>query len=258
MITDYADMNPYYPCRQTSAQSATICAIRDYLRAIIFIMNSLIAAATSMEIAPFLDEYRRRDKAELDILITGIGSTAATYSLVKQISIKKPGLIIQAGIAGCFDRNIPLGSVVVVKQDTVADQSVMENKQIMTMFDMGLVKPNQFPFKKGWLINPHKKFITKAKLKPVKAVTVNHISTDKKMIALYNRKFNATIESMEGAALHYVCLMEKIPFLQIRSISNYIGERDKKKWKMKAAIDNLNAVLIYLTSTLTSTSTLNP
>ena len=121
----------------------------------------------------------------------------------------------------------------------------------MTMFDMSLIKPNQYPYRKGWLINPHQEHIRKTKIKAVKAVTVNHISTDKQMIALYNKKFNASIESMEGAALHYVCLMEKIPFLQIRSVSNYIGERDKKKWKMQAAIDNLNAVLIYLTSTLT-------
>jgi futalosine hydrolase len=35
---------------------------------------------------------------------------------------------------------------------------------------------------------------------------------------------------MEGAALHYTCLMEKIPFMQLRSISNYIAERDKSKW----------------------------
>ncbi len=48
---------------------------------------------------------------------------------------------------------------------------------------------------------------------------------------------------MEGAALHYVCLQEQIPFVQIRSVSNYVGERDKTKWKMKEAIENLNTEL---------------
>jgi len=38
--------------------------------------------------------------------------------------------------------------------------------------------------------------------------------------------------------------MEKIPFLQIRSISNYIGERNKKNWNMKQSILNLNNELI--------------
>ena len=48
---------------------------------------------------------------------------------------------------------------------------------------------------------------------------------------------------MEGAALHYVCLCEKIPFLQLRCVSNYVGERDKSKWEMTEAISNLNIEL---------------
>jgi len=209
-------------------------------------MNCLLAAATSMEIAPFLEHHRGSNKADPDILITGIGLATATYSLAKQISLKKPRFVIQAGIAGCFGKNISLGSVVVVKQDTIADQGVVENNQLRTMFDMDLVKPNQFPFTKGWLINPHKELIRKTKLKPLKAVSVNHISTNKHMISLYQKKFDVAVESMEGAALHYVCLMENIPFLQIRAISNHAGERDKKKWKMKDAIINLNDEITQL------------
>jgi futalosine hydrolase len=45
---------------------------------------------------------------------------------------------------------------------------------------------------------------------------------------------------MEGAAFHYVCMHMNVPFLQVRSISNMVGERDKSKWKMKDAISNLN------------------
>ena len=57
------------------------------------------------------------------------------------------------------------------------------------------------------------------------------------------RNLGAEIESMEWAALHYVGLMEKIPFLQIRSLSNFAGERDKGKWKIKEAIASLNLEL---------------
>jgi futalosine hydrolase len=31
---------------------------------------------------------------------------------------------------------------------------------------------------------------------------------------------------MEGAALHFVCLQEDISFIQLRAISNFVGERD--------------------------------
>ena len=86
--------------------------------------------------------------------------------------------------------------------------------------------------------------------KQVKAITVNEITTDTKRIAWYQQNVSPVVESMEGAAFHYVCLKENIPFLQLRSISNYIGERDKAKWNLKEAITNLNEKLILLLNEL--------
>jgi futalosine hydrolase len=51
---------------------------------------------------------------------------------------------------------------------------------------------------------------------------------------------------MEGAAFHYIALMEKIPYIQLRAVSNMVGERDKSKWKMKEAINALNEQLITM------------
>ena len=60
-------------------------------------------------------------------------------------------------------------------------------------------------------------------------------------------KYKSQIESMEGAALHYIGRDLSIPFIQIRAVSNYVGERNKAKWKMQEAIYNLNeTVLQYL------------
>lgn len=56
---------------------------------------------------------------------------------------------------------------------------------------------------------------------------------------------------MEGAALHYVCLQEHIPFLQIRAVSNDIGQRDKSKWDFKASIATLNKELTNILQCLT-------
>ena len=83
-------------------------------------------------------------------------------------------------------------------------------------------------------------------MKIVKGISVNQITTSKQMIQFYRDTFDPVAESMEGAALHYVCLLENIPFLQIRSISNYIGERNKKKWDMMDSILNLNHALISI------------
>jgi len=206
--------------------------------------NILVVAATAKEIHPFIELTRTGDFNNADILISGIGLTASTYHLAKQIALKKYDLVIQAGVGGCFDLRIPLGAVVAVKQDAIADQSVIELQKLRTLFDLRLVPQDQYPYKKGWLINPNKEILKKTKLKIVKGISVNQISTSKQMIKFYRDVFDPVTESMEGAALHYVCISENIPFVQIRSISNYIGERNKQKWDMMDSIANLNDALI--------------
>ncbi len=78
----------------------------------------------------------------------------------------------------------------------------------------------------------------------MRSVTVNEITTSAERIKQITGKYNPQIESMEGAPLHYICRQTNTPFIQIRAISNYIGERDKTKWEMKEAIANLNRALI--------------
>jgi len=213
-------------------------------------MNILLIAATAKEIQPFFEYYRNTKKLrDIDILITGIGLTAATYHLSKQISLKRPDLVIQAGVAGCFSKKIPLGSVMTVKKETIADQAVIEMKELKPLFNLGLVPHNQFPFSRGWLVN-NNEILKKIRLKKVAAISVNEITTLAQKIKFYNDLFSPVVESMEGAALHYTCLMEKIPFVQLRSVCNYVGERDKKKWNMKSSIVNLNNELIKLLENL--------
>ena len=75
-------------------------------------------------------------------------------------------------------------------------------------------------------------------------ITVNEITTRKERIKQLKKKYEPLTESMEGAALHYVCRSMGTSFLQMRTISNYVGERDKSKWMIKEAIHNLNSTLL--------------
>lgn len=210
-------------------------------------MSCLLTAPTVKEIAPFIDHLRSSTmNLSVEVLITGVGSISTVYKLVKQLSIRRPTLMIQAGIAGCFETKLTLGSVVAIKQDLVADLGVIENRQLRSIFDLGLESGNRLPFHKGWLKNPHSSLLKNCRLPLITGVTVNQLTTKKEMNRLIVEKYKAVCESMEGAAFHYVGLMEKIPFLQIRSISNYAGERNKKNWKLKEAITNLNQSLIHL------------
>ena len=149
-------------------------------------------------------------------------------------------MVIQAGIAGSFTAEIPPGQTVLVKQDRFGDLGIEEKNNFNTIFESGFADENEFPFEKGWLVN-RDKLLAATSITQVKGVTVNKVTDDPLQKQQLLEKFSAQVESMEGAALHYVCLQEKIPFLQVRSISNYVGERDKTKWKMQEAVNNLSA-----------------
>ncbi|HTM91846.1 MAG TPA: hypothetical protein VL095_05480 [Flavisolibacter sp.] len=208
-------------------------------------MQLLLCASTEFEIKPTIDFIREENIREAEILITGIGMMATSYSLTKSILNKRPDFILQAGIAGCLDENLPLTKIVIVESENVGDLGADENGTFKTLFDLNLLDRNFLPWKNGKLSNSIET-LKSTGLTIVDGVTVNEISTNKDRIAYYRKQLNASVESMEGAALHYVALQEKIPFLQMRSLSNFVGERDKSKWVIDIAIANLNIELIRI------------
>ena len=207
-------------------------------------MQILLIAATEKEIEPFT-----ATNPKTDVLITGVGVPNTIYHLQKRLHQIDYDLIIQAGIAGTFNRNILLGQTVFVKQDCFADLGTEEKEMYTPIFETGLVDKNEFPFSNGWLVNTSA-YLQTTGLSLAKAITVNKISDSALQNQQFIKQFNPEIETMEGAALHYVCLQENIPFIQLRTVSNFVGDRDKTKWKMKEAIENLNSELTTLINRL--------
>lgn len=204
-------------------------------------MNVLVVSATELEIKSFAEQNNTAD-----VLIAGVGIPATIFYVTKKLMQKNYDLVIQAGIAGTFSNDLKKGTVVLVNRDTFGDLGVYEKGTFKTLFDMGFINENEFPFTDGWLVNQHE-YLTNSTLSLASAITVNKITDEVEQIKNMTEKINPDIESMEGAALHYVCLQQKINFLQLRSVSNIVGERDKQKWAMKEAITNLNIELKKLT-----------
>jgi futalosine hydrolase len=212
-------------------------------------MYILLAAATTFEIQPTIDAltigYATGTGLEIRPLITGVGAMAAAWSIMRQISNKRPDLILQAGIAGCLTDKPP-GEVLAIGEDQFSDQGVWEGGHFKSIFDMKLADGDTFPFTGGRMINPYRKLLTLTGLPSVGALTVNEITTNHERINWYQQNTTAIVESMEGGALHYIGLQEAVPFVQLRAISNAVGVRDKTKWNIKLAIARLNEVLISL------------
>jgi futalosine hydrolase len=208
-------------------------------------MQILLVAATEPEIAPFLIK-----NPATDFLITGVGCPVTIYHLTKRLHQIDYDLVIQAGIAGSFTQSLQLGETVLVSRDNFADIGISEKNNFYTIFEKGFADLNLFPFTQGWLNNADK-LIDKFRFKKVTGITVNTVTDNETQLNQLFTKFDPQIETMEGAALHYICLQENVPFLQLRSISNYVGERNKEKWKLKEAIDNLNEALVKIVDKLT-------
>ncbi|MFP5041220.1 futalosine hydrolase [Parasediminibacterium sp. JCM 36343] len=205
-------------------------------------MKILVIAATSMEVALAAEELK--GVAPIQFHITGVGMLATAVSLTKLALQHQPTLVIQVGIAGAFDSSLPLGKVVAVSEEILGDFGVEENGAWKDLFAMGFVQRDVAPFTNARLVNSFLQDVNILHLPEVAAITANEITTRPKRIAQLQELYIPSIESMEGAALHYVCNDIGIPYIQLRGISNYIGERDKSKWKIQEAITNLNQTLL--------------
>jgi futalosine hydrolase len=212
-------------------------------------MDILLTAATKLEIQPTIDFLKnsgyRTGSHTVQILLTGVGSIATAYQLTRQIGKSRPDLVLQGGIAGCFtDRKN--GDLVVVQEEILADLGVWEEGSFKTLFDMNLADRNAPPFTNGRLVNPFDEMVPAIGLDTVRSISVNEISTSPDRIAWYQQNWSPVVENMEGGALHYVCISESLPFLQLRAISNRVGDRDKTRWDFGSAIRNLNEQLVAL------------
>lgn len=178
---------------------------------------------------------------------SGIGILSSCFSIAKLIFEEKPDLIIQAGIAGTFNNEISLSEVTAVKEEILADTGVEENGKFKDLFDLKLQNEDLFPFKNKRLINTQLDKLNYLKLNEVTGITVNEITTRTERITQYKAKYNPAVETMEGASLHYCCMQTSTSFIQIRAISNYIGERDKSNWELKNTLKNLSeTILLYI------------
>ncbi|RZK60658.1 MAG: futalosine hydrolase [Pedobacter sp.] len=204
-------------------------------------MKVLVVAATQEELTKVYEHFDlpKKDFIEspnFDILITGVGMTATAFSLGHQLD-KKYDLVLNVGIAGSFDKNIPLGDLVNVYQDTFAELGAEDHDNFLTIDELGFGK-NTF----------HATYDI-ISISKVKGITVNKVHGNADSIEKTRQRFSPQVESMEGAAVLYACEKLNIPCLQVRSISNYVTPRAKENWKIGLAIKNLNKWLIDFLTT---------
>ena len=205
-------------------------------------MKLLIVAATLQELSGVFAHFGLAplnfvQHENFDVVITGVGMTATAFALGK-ILHNGYSVVLNVGIAGSFDPNIPIGNLVQVSSDCFAELGAEDHDSFITINDLGF-GTNTFA---ASTIIPT--------LPQVKGITVNTVHGSAESIAKVSHLFNVQIESMEGAAVFYACHQEGIPCAQVRAISNYVEPRNKENWQIGLAVKNLNDWLITYLSLL--------
>lgn len=214
----------------------------------------LLAAATRAEIGPFIEFLQSHYKAKGDsffqnknyhirILITGVGMMQTAFAMASELATQQYDAALQVGIAGAFDTQIQLGEVVAVESECYGDLGAEDKEDFIDIVDLGLINPNEFPYTNGRIVNDKPLFLG-TPISLYSSLSVNTVSGNQTTIDARSKKYNCALETMEGIAFHYACKQAKIPFLQIRAISNYVTPRNKAEWKIPLAIQNLNQYLI--------------
>lgn len=215
-------------------------------------MKILLVSATAFEVKPFLEklgfgtilsENLRRytwQSFEIDHLVTGMGMVATAFHMGQVLSNSPYDLAINAGICGSFSEEIKMGSVVEVVEDQITELGMFESAQFNTIFTSGLIPPNTVPFANGRLLaNHHLQLLLLEQLTKMKGSTVNTLQGVFSKLEPHLTTNPPDVETMEGAAFLYSCRCANLPSLQLRSISNMVGERDRTKWEVGLAIHNL-------------------
>ena len=220
-------------------------------------MRVLVVAATEAEVIPFVAGLasRRRpsrprvtryqgSRHDIDILISGVGMVATATWCSRVLSAERFDVALNLGVCGSFRAAIFPGTVVHVVSDRLVELGAEDGDAFLTIQEMKLLGDDEFPFTGGRLVNASP---------PVLGVLASHASRRRHHGEHGARQrrlhrscdetlFDPDVESMEGAAFMYACLIHGVPFAQVRAVSNMVERRNRAAWKLTEAIANLGTV----------------
>ena len=216
-------------------------------------MRILVVAATSTEVVPFLAGLRfdsdrdsrmtryTRGAHRVDVLTAGVGMVATAAWCSRVVATEDYDMALNLGVCGSFDRTLVPGSVVHVVSERLSELGAQDDEAFLTIQELKLLGDDEFPFQGGRMMNvasPPNPVLRR--LPSVDGITVNTVHGREQSIAEVVQRFGPQVESMEGAAFMYACLIHGLPCAEVRAVSNVVEKRNRSAWKMAEAIRGLS------------------
>ncbi len=175
----------------------------------------------------------------------GVGKTAATFELAEALASDRFDLVVAIGVCGLHRPAAPklaIGSLAIVLSERFADEGVQTSGGFLELDALGLPSIPPMPADATWLEE-----IAGYVAAPLLAsATVSTCSGTDLLATERWRRTRAPLETMEGAAIAYVCARMGVPWVGLRAISNYTGERGAAQWDLPLATLRLGEAVLPL------------
>nr|WP_255248047.1 futalosine hydrolase [Paenibacillus sp. 7523-1] len=162
-------------------------------------------------------------------------------------------LVISAGIGGGFPGRADVGSLVVADAMVAADLGSQTPDGFLSVDELGFGSSRVAADAELAARLRHELQRAGHAVSGGIAVTVSTATgTAETAAELLRRVPDATAEGMEGFGVATAAKQFGVPALELRAISNAVGPRDRDAWRIKDALDALQAASSILREVLTS------
>jgi futalosine hydrolase len=173
-----------------------------------------------------------RPREDVDIVAVGVGPVEAALGTARALAARSYDAVITAGIAGGFRDRCSVGDAVVVSREDYVDLGLENGSTFPLPGGVELVRTVEAspgllqPFLEGLIPVIVGRGVTSA--------TVT--STTSRALVLAHR-FRADVETMEGFSVLRAAELAGVPAIEIRGVSNLVGERESNEWNFRAGAE---------------------
>jgi futalosine hydrolase len=170
----------------------------------------------------------------VETLVTGVGPVEAACSVTHALSQRRYQLVVNAGIAGAFSGCAEIGEGVGVAVDRM-DVALETGERLALPDDGAAIEHATSDARLLAALNARG-------FKLLRGITVSRVTaTDATAQRLHAS--GAQVESMEGFAVLRAAEKAGVPAIEVRGISNIVGDRAKSGWDFPAGVRGLESVL---------------
>lgn len=179
------------------------------------------------------------------LLVTGIGIINAAWALGR-LAGKADDIegVVNFGVAGSFDLDLlPLGAAAAVACEIWPEYG-LANENGIDPRGLGFALGKESEKTPVWdRINLAPQTAAQAMslelpagLSQSASLTVSAVTGAPELGRGLYERYRAGMENMEGFALALGCLHARLPFLEVRTVSNLVGARPPQNWDLKLAL----------------------